>query len=45
MKLLASLPTTEARNQIDRILEDERNSYDSDEAYSRLAEFIMGKLQ
>jgi hypothetical protein len=45
MKLLASLPTTEARNQIDRILEDERSSYDSDKAYSRLAEFIMGKLQ
>jgi len=45
MKLLASLPTTEARNQIDRILEEERNSYDSEEAYSRLAAFIIGNRQ
>jgi len=45
MKLLASLPTKEARIQIDRILQNERNSYDSEVAYSRLAAFIIGKNQ
>ncbi|MEN6473925.1 MAG: hypothetical protein ABFD81_07930, partial [Syntrophaceae bacterium] len=45
MKLLVSLPTSEARKQIDRILDSERNTYDFSEAYSRLAEFIISGHQ
>ncbi|MEY6434245.1 hypothetical protein ABC977_17780 [Thioalkalicoccus limnaeus] len=45
MKLLASLPTSEARDKINYILESERNAYDSAEAYSQLAEYIIGKSE
>lgn len=43
MTLLASLPTNEARIQIENIIKAERNSYDSEEAYSQLAAYIIGK--
>jgi len=45
MKLIALLPTEEARKQIDRILDSERNTYDSSEDYSRLAAFIISGRQ
>jgi hypothetical protein len=42
MKLLASLSVDEARKQINSILEAEHDSHDEDEAYSKLAAFLIG---
>lgn len=41
MKLLVSIPVDDARKQINYILESERNSDDKDNAYSKLATFLI----
>lgn len=41
MKLLVSLPIEDSKKQIDAIIESERNSENSDEAYAKLASFLI----